>query len=279
MGKNKKQFKESASNIMQCNDKYMRQFLDLSISMFEWINVPIEIDTTFLEKTLFFNSYGLFFKEDVLKEYLFTACNLSGAQDIYDIPIKRDAYASNGYFATLDNKNSVVIFDNMAYSSNYQTLEWYAKRLANIDMIIDININAQKTPIAIVCDETQRLTMLNAYQQYEGFYPFIFGDKKSLNMNDIKAISTGAPFLAPQLYELKQKIYNEALTLLGISNVPDKKERMIVQEVERKIGGTIANRFSRLAERQKACKKINDMFGLDMWVEYRDEEKEGGSVE
>jgi ppGpp synthetase/RelA/SpoT-type nucleotidyltranferase len=37
------------------------------------------------------------------------------------------------------------------------------------------------------------------------------------------------------------------------------------------IGGTLANRYSRLLARQQALNKINDMFGLNISVRYRDE--------
>ena len=42
---------------------------------------------------------------------------------------------------------------------------------------MDVNIQAQKTPILILAEESQRLTMQNAYMQYDGNEPFIFGNK------------------------------------------------------------------------------------------------------
>lgn len=40
------------------------------------------------------------------------------------------------------------------------------------------------------------------------------------------------------------------------------------------MGGVIASRYSRLNARQQACEKINKMFGLDVWCEYRDDFRE-----
>ena len=138
-----------------------------------------------------------------------------------------------------------------------------------IDRAIDVNARAQKTPILITCEEKQRLSMLNMYKQYDGNAPVIFGDK-ALNTGDIKAISTGAPYVADKLYTLKTEIWNEALTYLGISNINiTKKERLITDEVQRNQGGTIMSRESRLMARQKACEEINKMFGLDIWVEFK----------
>ena len=74
------------------------------------------------------------------------------------------------------------------------------------------------------------------------------------------------------MYQLKTQIWNEALTYLGISNINvQKKERLITDEVTRNQGGTIASRYSRLNARRDACKQINDMFGLDVWCDYRED--------
>ena len=112
--------------------------------------------------------------------------------------------------------------------------------------------------------------MKNLYMQYDGNQPFIFGGK-DLDINAIKAISTGAPYVSDKLYELKREYWNEALTYLGIANVQtNKKERLITDEVNRTMGGVFASRLSRLNERQEACKKINEMFGLDISVEFNE---------
>ena len=150
-------------------------------------------------------------------------------------------------------------------------VEMFSKRLYNLDRAIDVNANAQKTPVLIQCDESQRLTMKNLYKQYEGNEPFIFGSK-GLDANGLKVLQTGAPYVADKLYELKTQIWNEALTYLGISNINVvKKERMITDEVTRNQGGTVASRYSRLESRRQACKQINEMFGLNIWVDYRED--------
>ena len=77
----------------------------------------------------------------------------------------------------------------------------------------------------------------------------------------------------PGLYTYKTQLWNEALTALGISNVSfQKKERMLHDEVNRSMGGVFASRYSRLTMRQEAAKKINDMFGLDIQVDFRQDD-------
>lgn len=139
-----------------------------------------------------------------------------------------------------------------------------------MDRIIDVNIMTQKTPILIKCDESERLTMQNLYMKYDGNQPFIWGDK-SLSSTPLEVLNTNAPYVAEDIYNLKEKIWNEALTCLGISNVSiTKKERLISDEVERHMGGVIASRYSRLNAREQACDQINEMFGLNISVNYQE---------
>lgn len=264
------QFCESAYMNNRTYLQYYNRLTELAISMFEWQNLPETIDQRFLEMCLFSDGMCIFFQDEVLG-YLSLQCMIGGKLNVYRIPMERKAYATNGYQRELDGTNSVIIFNNYLHTNSMLDVEMFSKRLYNLDRAIDVNANAQKTPVLIQCDESQRLTMKNLYKQYEGNEPFIFGSK-GLDANGLKVLQTGAPYVADKLYELKTQIWNEALTYLGISNINVvKKERMITDEVTRNQGGTVASRYSRLESRRQACKQINEMFGLDIWVNYRED--------
>lgn len=264
------QFCESAYMNNRTYLQYYNRLTELAISMFEWQNLPKTVDQRFLEMCLFSDGMCIFFQDEVLG-YLGLQCMIGGKLNVYRIPMERRAYATNGYQRELDGTNSVIIFNNYLHTNSMLDVEMFSKRLYNLDSAIDVNANAQKTPVLIQCDESQRLTMKNLYKQYEGNEPFIFGSK-GLDANGLKVLQTGAPYVADKLYELKTQIWNEALTYLGISNISVfKKERMITDEVTRNQGGTIASRYSRLESRRQACKQINEMFGLDVWVDYRED--------
>ena len=258
--------------------QYFQRLMELSMVMFEWKGLPETIDPRFLELTLFRNGSAIFFKDEDLElingvepTYLALASANYGRFDVYNVPKERRAYASNGYQRTLDNTNSVIIWNNYLRQNCRLDVEMFAKRLYNIDRIIDTNANAQKTPILLMCEENERLTYLNLYKEYDGNAPVIKGTS-GLDLNGFKVLKTDAPYICDKLYELKTEIWNEALTYLGISNVSNvKKERMITDEITRNLGGTIANRYSRLLARQQACEKINNMFGLDISCNYRED--------
>lgn len=271
MSRKKNKFKESLITNNLTYSLYQRRLTELAVSCFEWINLPPTIDPTFLELTLFNNGSAVFFKDEILG-FLALPVTSDGALNIYRLPTKRTAYATNGYHMTLAENNSVIIFNNKLKTNSVLDVEMYSKRLWNYDRIIDTNINAQKTPILIGCDENERLTMENLYMQYDGNEPVIFGRNDLKSSNPLTVLKTDAPFVADKIYDMKSKLWNEALTYLGISNTQvTKKERLIRDEVQRDLGGVFANRFSRLDSRRKACEEINRMFNLDITVQWREE--------
>ena len=258
--------------------QYYDRLVELSISMFEWTNLPDTIDPRFLELTLFADGNAVFFKDEEIG-FLALQNIIAGPLDVYRIPIHRRAFSVNGYSKDLNNKDSVIIWNNALHKNSMLDVQMFAKRLYNLDRAVDVNANAQKTPILIVCEESQRLTFENLYKEYQGNAPVIKGDK-GLNPDAFKVLKTDAPFVADKLYQLKVQIWNEALTFLGISNINvTKKERLITDEVTRNLGAIIANRYSRLNARREACKQINRMFGLDIWCDYREDYQEVVAVE
>lgn len=251
--------------------QYFNRLVELSVSMFEWQGLPETVDPRYLELHLFKNGSMIYFRDEVMGD-LCLDCIANGQFDVYGNPISRRAYSSyNQYQKTLNESDSVIIWNNYLRQPSVLDVKMFAKRLYNLDRIIDVNANAQKTPVLVQGTEKQRLTLVNLYKEFDGNAPFIFGDK-NLDLNSLRAISTNAPYVADKLYQLKTQIWNEALTYLGISNLNiQKKERMITDEVQRNQGGTIASRYSRLEARREAVDKINRMFGTDISVDYRED--------
>lgn len=272
MGRRKRtNFEDSATTNTLTYTQYLRRLMELSMSMFEWKNLPSTVDPRYIELRLFETGSVVFFKDDVLGE-LCLDCIQQGNFDVYGNPITRRAYSCyNNYQKVLNDKDSVIIWNNYLRTNSVTDIQLYAKRLWDLDRSVDVNAKAQKTPLLIQCNEKQRLSMKNLYMQYDGNTPVIFADN-NIDINGIKVLSTQAPYVADKLYQLKNQIWNEALTYLGISNLNiNKSERLITNEVSSSQGSTISSRYSRLESRRQAVEKINDMFGLDIEVNYRED--------
>lgn len=117
--------------------------------------------------------------------------------------------------------------------------------------------------------ENEKMSMKNAYMQYDGNAPFIF-TYKDFDPNNIKALQTQAPYVADVLFNAKKEIWNETLSALGVP-VTDrvKRERLLAAEIAGDKAASVAQQFVRLNPRKKACEEINKMFGLDVEVTYR----------
>lgn len=264
-------FGESATVNNLTYMQYLNRLTELSVSMFEWKNLPPTVDARYLELHLFETGSMVYFNDEVIGN-LCLDCLPSGRLDVYGNPVLRRAYSGyNNYQKLLKESNSVIIWNNYLHTNSILEVKMFARKLYNLDRIIDVNANAQKTPVLIQGTEQQRLTLKNLYKEFDGNSPFIFGDK-NLDLNSLKCLQTGAPYVCDKLYNLKQMYWNEALTYLGINNTgAQKRERMLAMESSQAQGGTISSRYSRLQSRREAVEKINAMFGTNIEVNYRED--------
>lgn len=261
------------SSLWQNNVTYLHYYYflkELAINMYKWEGLPDTIDERFLELTLFDNGYGLYFRDEIIGD-LFLQCTIGVELDVYRIPINRMAYSVNGYQNFKTKSDSVIVFNNFLHTTTHIDIDMFSQKLYNVSRAIDVNINAQKTPLMIVCDEKQKLTMKNVYMQYEGNEPFIFANK-NFEANAIQVLKTDAPFIADKLSFEKNRIWNEAMLFLGINNNNmDKKERQISDEVNSNLEQISMSRQIGLNSRRQGADEINRMFGTNITVNYNPE--------
>ena len=174
MRRKKTNFDESLITNNRTYGQYLERLTELSVSMFEWKNLPDTIDPRFLEITLFTDGQAVFFKDEVMG-FLCLQVIINGRLNVYRIPIDRRAFAVNGYQKPLTIDDSVIIYNNYLRSNSVGMCKLYAKRLYDLDRSIDVNARAQKTPIIVQATEQQRLTLLNLYKEVDGNSPVIFG--------------------------------------------------------------------------------------------------------
>lgn len=254
---------------------FLHRFERIALSMFEWVNLPESMSERWLERTLYF--HGKASVLDTEKYGIINASVASGSElNIYGLPTKLQCFSHlfyenrllySGLNESIDNqrmKEAVLVLNDEMSLPTCGTMEMYAQRLAEIQRTMDVNLAGQKFPVAIVGSKEQQLSLENLYNQYNGNQPFIFGDKKFLDPeNSLKVINTQSPYVIDKLTDYKKEIINEALTFLGVNNVSiEKKERLVTDEANSNNEVINLNLQSRLAPRLRACKEMNDLFGL-----------------
>ena len=259
---------------------YLNRFKRIALSMFEWVNLPKSMDARYLEKCLFYNGQAALLK-DKTYGFINTKAAANGYVNIYGLPTKINCFSysyqsirtlytglnenlSPAQMEYQKNNECILVMNNEDRLPTAGSLELFAWRLYNADRTCDVNIIAQKTPVMVITDEKQRLTMMQVYNQYNGNMPFIFGDKDLLtDGNKIEAISTKADYIVDKITDYKKEIWNEALTFLGINNIArDKKERLTENESNENTELVNLNLQSMLAPRLEACRQFNEKFGL-----------------
>lgn len=268
------------------NRKYTDYFYRLSLiakSRFKWSGLDeLGIDEKWIEKYLFGLGSCVFFK-DKEKGLMVARCTIDGNLNYYDEPISVMPYATgyNGE-SLIVGKDCVIIRNNDDMIPTSPTIQLYAMDLANISRTMDVNINAQKTPILIKCTERQKQSVKNAYTQITGNEPAIYIDKQ-FDEGSFEVLKTDAPIVFDKLQVQKHEIWDECLTFLGINNAnTQKRERLITNEVDANNVHIEMCAEVMLKSRELACKQINKMFGTNISVELRTsdvpklEEIEGG---
>lgn len=246
-------------------DYYYRLML-IARSVFEWQNLPNGIDEKWIERYLFEDGSCVFFKDKKLG-LMVARCNGCGTYSPYDEPTLLRPYATNYNGEVLENGTEcVLIRNNDAMLPTYPTIELYAKKIADIDRTISVNIEAQKMPLIIKCTDKQRLTLKNVIAQRNDNEPVIYGDK-TLETDSIEILNTDAPVVFKDLELEKHMVWNECMSFLGINNANlDKRERLVDDEVRANNEQVEASFNIMLKARELAAKQINEMFGTNIKV-------------
>lgn len=263
-----------ALNDMTFTDYYYRLSL-LARSVFKWKNLPNGMDEKWIERFLFEHGKCVFFR-DPMRGFMVAQCAEDGSLNNYGETVTVTPCGVDVESRPLTvGKECVLIRNNDEDMPTSFPVKLFAYRLAELTRTIDINVHAQKTPVLLLTSEKQRLTMKNLYAQWNGFEPVIYGDK-NLDTENIRSIKTDAPIVFPQLQNQKQTLWNECLTFLGINNAnTDKRERLIIDEVEANNTHIDLSAECLLKARQRAAEEINRVFGTEITVERR----EGGDEE
>lgn len=249
---------------------YLERMKKICLSMFEWQNLPTSMNARFLEMCLFYNGQAALLYDDDFG-YINTMAADGGYINIYGLPTELQCYSyrfnqRRGLYMTdtgeEKGKECILVMNNYERIPTTATVSLFAYRLAEAQRTADVNIQAQRTPVLITTDQKQYFTLKKMYEEYDGNTPAIFADKNLITPDALKAIKTEAPFIANDIMDYKREIWNEFLTFMGVSNLSEKRERMISNEVDSNNELINLNLQALLIPRKEACRQFNEKYGL-----------------
>lgn len=258
-------FEESLFNNMEDFLNLRNRLISLCVGRFNLEGLPNYIYKPYVYRLMLGSLDKIIAYDSDLDRYFIYPYTSEGRLNEYNLPTQRRiTCANNGYTRVFDETNSVIFRTSMSGTPLLPIIEEYARKLYIVSRTIDLNVHAQKFPVVVLCDEDQELTFKNLMKQYEGNVPFIFGDKGVMNMENVKALNLGVPFVADKLQMLKTDIWNEFLTFIGVSNVAiNKKERLITDEVNRSLGGVLTARNDFVRAIKDSLDEANELFGTN----------------
>lgn len=243
------------------------KFKLISINAFKWEGLPDDIREEDIERVLFDDGKVMFFRHKRMS-HMCLPCDEIGTSVAYGRPLRYRAVGHNFRYE-VDADKCVIIENNKLRIPTHSFVMFYVNKLTEAERTMDVNVKSNKTPVILVTDDKDVLSMKKFIADVDGNAPAIIVDK-SLNLDGIKALDLKAKFLGKELMDYKQTVEGELLTFLGINNNPvEKKERLITDEAN--ANNELIEKFIDLQfeARERACKKINEMFDLQITVSKR----------
>lgn len=252
---------------LNLNSLYRERLLNIAMAQFEWHGLPETIDALYMERQLLEKGSVAIYREKITGEWFSTAYLTKSKdgriQDIYGNPISIDGIGANGEILKTDD--FYILYDNRTKISLLDKIQTYADCLTEIHNTFLSNLKYQNIPLLLPVEDKTKLTWDNFELQRGQFAPVIKYDK-SLNLKDVVPFKLDVPYIGGQLLDALKDTWNEALSMLGITPVSTKKERLIKDEISANRQGDIIALNGRLLGRIEFCNKFNRDNGADISV-------------
>lgn len=254
--------------------------VNIYLSSIEWEGLPGGIDPRAVEYVLMVYGCGAMFEED--GGHLFGAASMADNLNINYNPNRvlitspaGNSWQRHAQAWVLDGEvmmaDCALCWDTMRRAPALADINYYAKRLARIDRVADVNVEAQLTPYIIAGSDAQEANSRALIERLRSHAQYITYNNQLNDAADvIQVLNTQAPFVADQLYKVKRELINEFLTSIGVDNDPnaDKREARPVAEIVQNNEQVMLARRARLEPRRQFCERVREVFGLDISVKW-----------
>jgi len=275
-----KKFDYSFCEPFEAYTAYHRNVLkNFIMNMFKWNGLPDSIDERFFNDSIIMRGYCVGFKYTDGNIYV-TDGALAGVDEYYRPTTFK---AANIKFNNVTRKidvDCVVCYNTYDYSTPYSLnpmIEIYARRLADLDVSVDTSIrNSRVCVIPVVEDDKDAIRTTKILQDmYAGkpatlsFKTKSFNGKSAFETFPIKSRDN---IVVAELADARRNILADFYSELGIDTLAvDKKAQTNYKEMDSNIQQIGVAKEVFLEPRQKWAKRMNEIFGTNISVDFNPE--------
>lgn len=253
---------------------YQNMLWGLAEARFVWDGLPETVNERYLERVLHRHGLAVFFEDPRLHAFFALHAAGTGDVDVYGDP-KAFRVTGNRYInREISSKDCVPIWTNRNRVNDQWIVNYYAAALAEAAETVRVNALNSRSPMILALSQEQRLAGENFYRQVAEGQPVIFTVKDDMGRGLAESVQAldnrQSPNAISDAIRVKKEIWDDAMLALGIQCAPpDKKERLVDDEVEAIQGQTAAFRGVAIGARQEAADAINERYGLNVSVHWR----------
>lgn len=253
---------------------YQNMLWGLAEARFVWDGLPETVNERYLERVLHRHGLAVFFEDTRLHAFLALHAAGTGDVDVYGDP-KTFRVTGNRYInREISSRDCVPIWTNRNRVNDQWVVNYYAAALAEAAETVRVNALNSRSPMILALSQEQRLAGENFYRQVAEGQPVIFTVKDDMGRGLAESVQAldnrQSPNAISDAIRVKKEIWDDAMLALGIQCAPpEKKERLVDDEVEAIQGQTAAFRGVAIGARQEAADAINERYGLNVSVHWR----------
>lgn len=263
-------------------EHYYSRLAGVAVTRYRWEGLPETIDPIRLETTLVLHGGLAAFthvrpraelksgiQEARAGRFAVSRATYGSGQldDLFN-PAAYTTYGPNGVGGTSFHTNKPIMEwrgvpiwgDSLRMNYDGEAISLWANRLARASLVVDTNMAATTRGVVITTNQDELLTAQSFIETaMSGLTAFVTKGKKGFSPDDVKALDLGVhPDTVERSHVVAMRLWNEALTALGVqAGAQEKEERLTDDEVQAIRGAVEAVRRRTLEPRQLAAQQIN----------------------
>lgn len=255
----------------------------LIINKYKYEGAPEEFEQELFEDMLFWRGSAICFTYPTTGVYMLLPYSGTGNLDVYGRFQYGHPMSLNGAKMPLklrfrkdlignEKQDAVLWMNNIDCTSTYGLIKPFVDQFIYIMQTKMLNCAMSRKPVVIKGNKKNAAALNLQFKSIfgQGITPFSVAYDSTDLSSVLEVLDLHVKYDQAAYWDDLKNTWNQILTLCGIGNNENiaKKERLITTESQGNDEDVAGERMGTFAFRQKACKEMNRVFGLNMKVKY-----------